>query len=230
MEKQIKKVKTGTIKKYDLGNLPQVVQMAKVVKDYIIRNKLFAPITTTNKRTGVKATKNYVMVEGWQFAGGLLGLSPEIVEIKNLTPEGTENYKWLAEAIIIRNKDERKVGRGFALCSKEEDKKKSFDEYAVLSMAQTRAIGKAYRNLIGWVMKLAGYEPTPAEEMENVKEGATKQKSEDIFEKAKKMIKASRNPDGLVEYAQKLSKSGFTAQQKKELNALISSKVDELQN
>ena len=35
-------------------------------------------------------------------------------------------------------------------------------------MAQTRAIGKAYRNLIGWVMKMAGYEATPKEEMVKV--------------------------------------------------------------
>jgi hypothetical protein len=32
-------------------------------------------------------------------------------------------------------------------------------------MAQTRAAGKVLRLLLGWVMTLAGYEPTPAEEM-----------------------------------------------------------------
>jgi len=37
-------------------------------------------------------------------------------------------------------------------------------------MAQTRAIGKAYRNVIGWVIKLAGYEGTPSEEMVKVGE------------------------------------------------------------
>jgi hypothetical protein len=33
-------------------------------------------------------------------------------------------------------------------------------------MAQTRAIGKAYRNLLAWLMKAAGFEATPAEEMD----------------------------------------------------------------
>src|SRR5688572_13498615 len=32
-------------------------------------------------------------------------------------------------------------------------------------MAQTRATGKAFRMSIGWIMKLAGYEPTPSEEV-----------------------------------------------------------------
>jgi len=35
-------------------------------------------------------------------------------------------------------------------------------------MAQTRAIGKAYRNKIGFIMKLAGFQGTPAEEMKKV--------------------------------------------------------------
>ena len=43
-------------------------------------------------------------------------------------------------------------------------------------MAQTRAIGKAYRNIIGWVIKLSGYEPTPAEE---VKPGMVADKKEE---------------------------------------------------
>ncbi len=58
------------------------------------------------------------------------------------------------------------VGTGTALCTNIESKKTGFDEYAVLSMAQTRAIGKAARNLIGFVMNHAGLESTPAEEME----------------------------------------------------------------
>jgi hypothetical protein len=32
-------------------------------------------------------------------------------------------------------------------------------------MAQTRATGKACRLAFSWIMSLAGYEPTPAEEM-----------------------------------------------------------------
>jgi hypothetical protein len=34
-------------------------------------------------------------------------------------------------------------------------------------MAQTRACAKALRNVLAWVVVLAGYAPTPAEEMES---------------------------------------------------------------
>lgn len=176
-DKKNKLVRTSqkAIRKYNLNSPGQIVKMANTVKAYVVKNKLYVPIKN----------KNYVMVEGWQFAGGLLGFSPNINSVKDLTPEKSKNYKWFAHAQIIRNKDDKVIGSGFALCSKEESKKKSFDEYAILSMAQTRAIGKAFRNLIGWIMKLAGYEPTPAEEMKNFEEGKYRVVKEVEVEKTK---------------------------------------------
>jgi len=145
--------KSLVIKQYNIAKPEEMQTMAKVLKEYIVKNNLYVQIVG----------KNYVEVEGWQFAGGLMGLFPRVVKVENVS-KGTE-YKWLAQVEIFNNADGKIVGTGFAVCSNQEGKKKSFDEYAVLSMAQTRAIGKAYRNLIGWVMKLAGYEPTPAEDM-----------------------------------------------------------------
>lgn len=60
----------------------------------------------------------------------------------------------------------RKVGAGYGLCSNLELAKSSFDEFAVMSMAQTRAVGRAFKNVIGFIMKAAGYAETPLEEMD----------------------------------------------------------------
>ena len=144
---------TKAIRRYNLDQPTQMVVMSKILKKYIVDNKLYAEIVG----------RNYVMVEGWQFAGGLLGFFPRVVSVENIGKES--EVKWMAKVEIINTRDGSIASTGFALCSKAEMKKKSFDEYAILSMAQTRAIGKAFRNLIGWVMKLSGYEPTPAEEM-----------------------------------------------------------------
>jgi hypothetical protein len=146
--------KALVIKQYNIAKPEEMQTMAKVLKEYIVKNNLYVQIVG----------KNYVEVEGWQFAGGLMGLFPRVVKVENVS-KGDKEYKWLAQVEIFNNADGTIVGTGFAVCSNQEGKKKTFDEYAVLSMAQTRAIGKAYRNLIGWVMKLAGYEPTPAEDM-----------------------------------------------------------------
>lgn len=138
--------------KYELSKPSDMVAMASVLKKHIVEQKLFTTIVG----------KNYAHVEGWQFAGGLMGLHAEVADIQNLST--TTEIKWLAK-VELKSADGKTVGLGFALCSNKESKKKSFDEYAILSMAQTRAIGKAYRNLVGWVMKTAGYETTPSEEM-----------------------------------------------------------------
>jgi hypothetical protein len=147
--------KALAIRSYDISKPEEVAKMANIVKFHVLKNKLYVPIVG----------KNYVLVEGWQFAGGLMGLFPKVKKVENIG-EG----KWLAEVEIVNRRTGEVISSGFALCSKEEVKKKTFDEYAILSMAQTRAIGKAYRNLIGWIMKLAGYEATPAEEMISVGE------------------------------------------------------------
>ncbi len=144
------------IKTYDLGKPAEVVAMATVLKNYVVQQKLYANIKG----------KNYAMIEGWQFAGFLTGLNVIVDEPKNLS-NGTE-IKWSATARIYQG--EKVVGIGYALCSSKEVSKKGFDEYAILSMSQTRAIGKAYRNKMGWVMKLAGFAPTPSEEMHKVGE------------------------------------------------------------
>lgn len=162
-------MKELTIKNnYDISQPVQMVSMSQVLKKHIIEQKLFTPI----------AGKNYVQVEGWQFAGGLMGIYPRIANVENLSSD--KEIKWRADVEVVRMKDDKVLSKGFAVCSNKEGKKKGFDEYAILSMAQTRAIGKAYRNLIGWVMKLAGYEATPTEEMakmgEEIKTPTTPQK------------------------------------------------------
>jgi hypothetical protein len=148
---------------YELSKPSQLQAMSLVLREHIVNNKLYVPI----------AGRNYVQVEGWQFAGGLLKMFPKVAEVVNLS-QGNE-IKWQAKVELIQN--DKVISVGYAVCSNKEGKKKTFDEYAVLSMAQTRAIGKAYRNIIGWVMKLSGYEPTPAEE---VKPGIVADKKEEV--------------------------------------------------
>lgn len=154
------------IKKYELDKPDEIVKMSIVLKNHIVSQKLYTNIQG----------RNYVHVEGWQFAGSLLGIIPRIVQVENLSIGKV--YKWKADSEIVNTKNGEIIARGFAICSSDELKKKSFDEYAVLSMAQTRAIGKAYRNVIGWIMKLSGYESTPAEEI--MREEVTPMPKEDV--------------------------------------------------
>lgn len=144
------------IKNYDIAKVAEVTKMANTLKSHIVKNKLYTAIRN----------KNYVEVEGWQFAGGMLGILPRVVSVENVSTK--DEIKYMAQVELVNIVTDKIVGRGFALCSGNESKngkKVRTDEYAIMSMAQTRAIGKAYRSVIGWVMKMAGYEGTPSEEL-----------------------------------------------------------------
>jgi len=168
-----KKSTKAVVKKdnFDVAKQDQAVVMSKVLRDHIVQQSLF---------TNIKG-KNFAHVDGWQFAGALMNTYPVVTRVKELSAEGDE-VKWLAHCEIREYKTDKKVGFGSAVCSNKERNKKGFEEYAILSMAQTRAIGKAYRNRVGWIMKLAGYESTPAEEM--VKTGKTTKKTKKTQQKA----------------------------------------------
>ena len=139
--------------------------------------KLSTELSQLIKEKGLSSNiqgKQFVNVEGWQFAGASLGLMPIITETTDLTRRGTEpgqvEIKYMAKCEVRNITSGQLVATGVALCSNFERSKKGFDEYAILSMAQTRAIGKAYRNLLAWLMKAAGFEATPAEEMDFAKD------------------------------------------------------------
>lgn len=141
----------------ELTNPSDIMNFATNLKDLIVQNKLF---------TQIKG-KNYVNVEGWQIAGAFTGIFPIVEKVENLS-EGNF-YKYRAE-VTLRNKENYVVGSGMAICTNKEHGKTNFDEYAVASMAQTRAVGKAFRMKIGWLLKVAGYETTPAEEMDAIQD------------------------------------------------------------
>lgn len=141
----------------ELTTPTDIMAFATSLKEMIIQNHLFSNIKG----------KNYVNVEGWQIAGAFTGIFPVVEKCENLSDETC--YRYRAE-VSLKDKEGATVGYGVAICTNKEAGKKGFDEYAVASMAQTRAVGKAFRLKIGWLLKVAGYETTPAEEM-NATEG-----------------------------------------------------------
>lgn len=75
-----------------------------------------------------------------------------------------DGYDWEA-CVEIRTPDGVVVGKAEAMVSRAEQQWSRSDDYAVRSMAETRAESRAFRRAAGWIVHLAGYSPTPAEEM-----------------------------------------------------------------
>lgn len=104
--------------------------------------------------------KDHVRVEGWATMGSLLGIYVKEGRVRRL--KGGRGYVAYMELVTM---DGAVIGGASAICGRDEKQWRDAEEYAVRSMAITRASGKAYRLGFAWVMALAGYEPTPAEEM-----------------------------------------------------------------
>ncbi len=112
----------------------------------------------------------YVLVEGWEVLGTMLGIVPvtEIVEPICNDKGKVRGYK--ARAYLYRNPvmEHGEIVSGTLIATTEASATvEGFqkDTASMMSMAQTRALGKAYRMALSWIMKMAGFEGTPAEDM-----------------------------------------------------------------
>ncbi len=126
----------------------QATEVANALQGVIDNRRLYANISS----------KKYVLYEGWTTLGALVGVFP-VCAWSRKTDDGWEAR---VEAHTLTG---AVVGAAEASCSRDEKNWKTRDDYALRSMAQTRAGAKALRMPLGFIMALAGYEATPAEEM-----------------------------------------------------------------
>lgn len=109
--------------------------------------------------------RDYPKVDWWTTVGMALGIFPSVISNRRLDREGI-TY----EAVVEVHWKGRTITRAESICSSEEPRWKTADEYAVKSMAATRATGKAFRLGLSGLAVMAGLEPTPAEEMDGVRQ------------------------------------------------------------
>lgn len=105
--------------------------------------------------------RDHVKVEGWQTLGAMLGVTAVCEWTRALADE----KGWEAR-VIAQTLDGRTIGAAEAMCSRAEQRWRAADDYAVRSMAQTRATSKALGSVLRFVVTLAGFDGTPAEEMD----------------------------------------------------------------
>ncbi len=124
-----------------------------------------AKVIRSQKLAVTISGREHVRVEGWTLLGTLLGVFPYLVWTRPLELRGDGLPMGWEARCEARTIDGRVVGSAEAMCSRSEKTWANRDDYALRSMAQTRATSKALRQPLGFVMALAGFEATPAEEM-----------------------------------------------------------------
>lgn len=164
---------TNQLADYEILN-PEISMSAKVGVATNVANTL-APLVR-NQGLVVKGLNRsnkeaeYVTVEGWEVLGTFLGIVPVTTTIAEIKNDKGRIVGYRARATLYQNpiidNDEivggRVIARAEAQANRDGFQK---DLFAIESMAQTRALGKAYRMGLGWVMKMAGFEGTFAEDM-----------------------------------------------------------------
>ncbi len=118
-----------------------------------------AKVVRDKKLTVRIQNSDHVRVEGWTLLGTMLGVFPVCVWTRKLEDGWEARVEARTLAGLV-------VGAAEAMCTRAERRTwAARDDYALRSMAQTRATSKALRQPLGFVMTLAGFDPTPAEEM-----------------------------------------------------------------
>lgn len=124
--------------------------IAKALAGVINQQKLFVTIRD----------RKYVRVEGWTTLTGMLGVVPYEEDVQQ-QPDGS----YIA-IVSLRRHDGSVVTQASAECGSAGDEPwPERADYAKRSMAVTRATSKVCRIAYSWIITLAGYEATPAEEM-----------------------------------------------------------------
>ena len=175
-----------------------------VLENAKLAAKALVTVLSQKKKPVMMNGEQYLEFEDWQTAGQFYGYTVRTGDAVLVEIDGVKGAK--AHADLIDVKTGLVLGGAEAYCMRDEEKWNTRPKYEwqgedkdarrvkvsdepvpwfqLASMAQTRAGAKAFRNRLAWVVVLAGYKPTPAEEMtertvsEAVQERRTIDKSE----------------------------------------------------
>ena len=110
--------------------------------------------------------KTFLQFEDWQTLGRFYGVTAAARTTAYIEQGRVRGYECHAEAIRA---DGQVISAAQAMCMDDESKWSDKPLFQLRSMAQTRAQAKVLRNVLAWVVVMAGYAPTPAEEMDGAR-------------------------------------------------------------
>jgi hypothetical protein len=161
-----------------LSRAPQAV-----IEEAMVAAKAIKAIIDAKPKPFKIRGETYLQFEDWQTVARFYGVTVRVVETKGTRIGDAVGFMARAEALLVANG--RVISAADAMCLNDEPKWKSRPKYGeddrgkwkrigeeavplfqLRSMAQTRACAKALRNVLAWVVVLAGYKPTPAEELD----------------------------------------------------------------
>lgn len=109
----------------------------------------------------------HITIEGWQTLAAMTGHTVEVEwsrPVDGLEPNAKGVRAWEARA-VVHDQSGRVVAAGESMAEPGEGGKWDGSNSSVRSMAQTRAMSRALSSRMRYIVQLAGFSGTPAEEM-----------------------------------------------------------------
>lgn len=147
------------------GNTGQIVEVHPTTPEIVAQVSTF--LESKEKKVFFNG-KRYAEYEDFQFIGTFYGISVKTFDPHFVEIGGRKGFH--AKAMLLR--DQQEIGRAEAYCLDDEPNWRNKPLFQLASMAQTRAAAKAYSNLFRPIVRMAGIEGTPAEEMDGAGEPA----------------------------------------------------------
>lgn len=152
----------------ELVHIPQnIIEVAREPQEVLEEARKAAAALQDVIKTKAKPVmmngEQYLEFEDWQTVGKFYGVTAKVVDTEYVEYGNAKGF--IARAVAIRVIDGMEISGAEAMCMNDEANWKAKPLFQLRSMAQTRACAKSLRNILAWVVVLAGYKTTPAEEM-----------------------------------------------------------------
>lgn len=150
---------------YEVQPIDIIRPPTEILQEAHLAAKALAEVVKGKKKPVIFNDEQYLEFEDWQTIGKFYGLSAKVTGTEYI--EYGSVHGFTARAITL-NRYGMEISAAESLCMSDEPNWKMKPLFQLKSMAQTRACAKTLRNVLAWVVVLAGYRPTPAEEMDNL--------------------------------------------------------------
>lgn len=158
---------TGEVMEIGLQKSPDEIildanEAAKTLEKLLLSNKM-PPLEFKGHR--------YLEYPHWQTIAKFYHCTASTGDAVYVEIDGKKGFK--AKGQVLDEKTGLVVGAAEAYCLNDEPQWKFKPFFQMASMAQTRAASKSLSNKFKYVAILAGFQPTPAEEMDGIHQGRT---------------------------------------------------------
>lgn len=147
---------------YDAQPVDVIRQPQEVLAEAQKAAKALAEVVRGKKKPVIMNGEQYLEFEDWQTVAKFYGVTAKVLSTDFIEFGNVSGFQ--ARAVAL-NRYGLEISAAEAMCLNDEPNWKSKPLFQLKSMAQTRACAKSLRNVLAWVVVLAGYRPTPAEEM-----------------------------------------------------------------